>query len=143
MKKTTEQRFWEKVNKNPGCGCWEWIGGRSGVGYGIFMDGDGVLKGAHRVSFTMHKGDIPNGLDLDHLCRVRHCVNPAHLEPVTRRENINRGIVAEVHRARFAKITHCPSGHPYAGDNLTFGTKGDRRCKACGRIRTRARRAAK
>lgn len=77
-------------------GCWIWLGRINGFGYGELKCGERRLK-AHRVSYEHHVGPIPEGLDLDHLCRVRPCVNPEHLEPVTRSENIRRG-----HRARRA-----------------------------------------
>jgi hypothetical protein len=74
-------------------------------------------------------------LQIDHLCRVRHCVNPAHLEPVTPRVNARRGFGAS---GRNARKTHCPAGHPYAGDNLyRYPITGDRHCRACGREQKR------
>lgn len=81
-------------------GCWLWTGATSPQGYGRFNAGlreDARNVLAHRWSYEHHVGPIPDGLDLDHLCRVRHCVNPEHLEPVTRQENVQRG-----HRARSA-----------------------------------------
>lgn len=82
---------------------------------------------AHRWSYEFHVGPIPEGLDLDHLCRNRGCVNPDHLEPVTREENIRRA---------FATVTHCPSGHPYSDEN-TYVRPGTvhRKCRACARQR--------
>jgi transcriptional regulator with XRE-family HTH domain len=77
-------------------GCWIWLGRINGFGYGEIKCGERRLK-AHRVSYEHHVGPIPEGLDLDHLCRVRPCVNPEHLEPVTRSENVRRG-----HQARRA-----------------------------------------
>lgn len=96
-------RFWSRVEKVPD-GCWLWRGGRTKNGYGVF----GLLNHtflAHRVAYTMTKGAIPLGLQIDHLCRVRHCVNPGHLEPVTCSENLCRG---ETGRKKQAT---CNKGH--------------------------------
>lgn len=94
------------------------------------------VVGAHRVVYEELVGPIPDGLMLDHLCRVRHCVNPEHLEPVTNRENVLRG---EGHSAKAARATHCLKGHPYAGENLRILSNGWRRCRACHRERERIR----
>lgn len=131
-------RFEAKFIPEPNSGCWLWTAATTGHGYGLIHAG-GRLQYAHRISYEMHNGPIPPGLDIDHLCRVRCCVNPDHLEPVTRKENINRGIVADVHRARHALTTHCPRGHQYDAENTYFnGTS--RCCRACGRDRARRRR---
>jgi len=130
------ERFWSKVDKNgpvpayrPDLGqCWVWTAGTS-KGYGKFWDGR--RSQAHRFSYEMHRGAIPDGLDLDHLCRVRNCVNPDHLEPVTRAENIRRGETGKLVGARQRAKTHCPRGHPYSGPNLFVETSGARACKAC------------
>src|SRR3954469_2333783 len=122
------ERFELKVERPDGIeGCWLWVGCVLSSGYGQFWDGERKV-GAHRWSYEHFVGPIPYGLELDHLCRVRNCVNPAHLEPVTRAENHRRGISDEVHRARFLAKTHCPSGHPYSGDNLFFSNTGARKC---------------
>ena len=81
---------------------------------------------AHRVAYEIIKGKIPDGLDLDHLCRNKVCVNPDHLEAVTRRENLMRGNTII---AKEVKQTHCKRGHPLSGNNLYF--YGFRRCKKC------------
>ena len=81
------ERFWSKVDKTDTC--WNWIAGRSN-GYGMIQINK-KHKYAHRVSYEIFKGDIPEGLELDHLCRNRKCVNPDHLEAVSSRENTMRG----------------------------------------------------
>lgn len=93
---------------------------------------------AHRVAYELFVAEIPEGFDLDHLCRNRGCVNPDHLEPVTRRENLLRG---ETIPARNARITHCPQGHPYDAENTRIRPCGRRRCAACNREAARRWRA--
>lgn len=87
------KRFFDKVQINDETGCWEWTGGKTHNGYGTFKPFSTTFN-AYLVSYVMFVGPMPAGLELDHLCRVRHCVNPDHLEPVTRHENMRRGIVA-------------------------------------------------
>lgn len=82
---------------------------------------------AHRASYEMFVGPIPEGLHLDHLCRVTLCVRPGHLEPVTLRENTLRGRAGDYQRAK----THCPSGHEYTEENMFNSPKGHRICKPC------------
>ena len=108
------ERFLDKISPEPNSGCWLWDASLDGKGYGQFMvpqDGVRKLKRAHRISYEMYKGPIPEGLDLDHLCRVPSCVNPDHLEPVTRGENLRRGNMRE-NNGLMAKA-HCPNGHEY------------------------------
>ena len=139
--------FWENVT--PGAAddeCWLWSGTVSADGYGRFsMSADGGRQrrlAAHRVAYELEVGPIPEGLTLDHVrargCVHRHCVNPAHLEPVTGRENILRG---DTFQARNAAKTHCPQGHPYSGENLR-SYNGTRYCLTCKREATRRYRAA-
>lgn len=143
---TEEERFWPKVNKDgpipeyaPHLGpCWVWAAHRSPDGYGTFTS-DGTSRNAHRVSYQMLIGDIPAGLQLDHLCRVRHCVNPAHLEPVTCRENLMRGDTA----AARIFATVCHRGHPFDERNTRIRSNGRRRCRICERDRMRAQRATR
>jgi hypothetical protein len=135
------ERFWPKVNKNgpvpphaPELGpCWLWLGYcRDGEGRYPWMYFEGRPLAAYRVAYILLVGPIPEGLQLDHLCRVPPCVNPAHLEPVTQQENIRR---------QCAAITHCPKMHEYTPENTAF-YDGKRRCRECTRINSaRARRS--
>lgn len=120
-------RFWAKVDKSGEC--WLWVGSVSVYGYGQFSAGRGVNKRAHRVAYEHEFGAIPNGLVLDHLCRVRHCVNPAHLEAVTSKENILRGVGAT---AMNAAKKLCKEGHEFD----STGSKGERRCTKCDNAKT-------
>ena len=129
---TAEARFWMKVNKIE-TGCWEWTGAKFRDGYGLFYVASHGNIGAHRFSYRLAYGDIPEGLQLDHLCRVRHCVRPDHLEPVTVQENIRRGMAGKLNHYQKTK-THCPQGHPYDTQNTLF-YKGTRRCRECSRVR--------
>lgn len=84
-------------------GCWLWAGARDSSGYSCVVI-DGHTVGAHRAMFRLHRGPIPKGTELDHRCRVRHCVNPEHLEPVTRAENTQRGHTAKLTAAQVVEI---------------------------------------
>jgi hypothetical protein len=118
--------------------CWLWTVGADrhrpgGHGYGIFgLDGEQV--GAHRVAYDWLIGPIPDGHDLDHLCRVPPCCNPEHTEPVTHQENILRG---DSPSAQHARKTHCPQGHPFDEANTYRDPDGSRNCRACKRARRR------
>jgi HNH endonuclease len=120
-----EDRFWEKVEKNK-TDCWEWTAAKL-KGYGWFNIG-GKSVSAHRLSYEMLVGDIPEGLQLDHLCRNRGCVNPDHLEPVTPRVNTLRG---EALSAKRSRMTHCIRGHEFTEENTWVSKKNQRRCKKC------------
>lgn len=121
-------------------GCWPWQGRLYG-GYGHIRLGgaEGGATNAHRAMYELLVGPIPDGLQLDHLCRNRKCVNPEHLEPVTCKENLRRG---DTWQARNAAKTHCPAGHAYDAANTYIDGKGGRCCRACGRDKMRRRRAA-
>jgi hypothetical protein len=109
--------------------CWLWTGYVESNGYGR-VPFDGRSRWAHRVVYQLLVGEIPQGLELDHLCRNPRCVNPSHLEPVTHAENMRRSPIGapQFHRTK----THCPQGHPYAGDNLVL-FRGMRYCRECQR----------
>lgn len=126
------ERFWPQVSKGEPSACWFWTGTRYPNGYGKFHLGgkNGKGIGAHRFAYELLVGPIPDGLTLDHLCRNPPCVNPAHLEPVTQRENTLRGTGFI---ARQAAQTHCKRGHPLSGENLAIEGAGYRRCRACRR----------
>ena len=133
-------RFMSYVDRSPGT-CWLWTGSINRGGYGRFKAPAGRSVLAHRWAYERFIGPIPEGLELDHLCRVRHCVNPYHLEPVTTRENMMRG---DTFQSANARKTHCPQGHEYTPENTMWitnkpGYKG-RRCRICNRERGRKRR---
>lgn len=112
--------------------CWLWTGSVSGGdnrgdGYGRFLV-DGRFVAVHRWAYEQWVGPVPDGRELDHLCRVRRCCNPAHLEPVTRRENLVRGNTVV---ARQLARTHCAQGHPLDAENTYDYGDGKRRCRKC------------
>ena len=124
------ERFWSKVEIAES-GCWEWSGAVGSKGYGTFGAYDPVPSTlAHRIAFVRLVGPIEEGLQIDHLCRVRHCVNPIHLEPVTGQENVLRGDVSN--RGQ----THCKNGHEFTAENARVRpTRAgiSRTCRQCGR----------
>lgn len=131
-----ENRFWDKVDKRGPDECWNWLASVLDTGYGQFALGkkcDGGIS-AHRMMYQLTKGDIPQGLVIDHLCRNRKCVNPNHLEAVTQRENLMR---ADCLAARQMRRTHCPQGHEYTPENTRMNGKNGRMCRECGRALAR------
>lgn len=125
-------RFWSKVNKTNSC--WNWKGSQNGTGYGkVFLNKKYWY--VHRFSYELHIGKIPEGLVIDHLCRNRACANPEHLEAVTQKINIQKGLSGK-HTNHFNNFkTHCPQGHEYTKENTYFRKiKKNRRCKICTRL---------
>lgn len=108
-------------------GCWLWREHTTPVGYAQLTHQRKPLP-AHRVTYELAKGPIPEGLHVDHLCRVRHCINPDHLEAVTPRENILRG---EGRAALNARKTHCVNGHPFDEENTYVWRDKQRHCRIC------------
>lgn len=137
QRRPLEERFWPKVDRRGDDECWPWTGAKTSAGYGHIArggEGGGTVL-AHRVSYELARGPIPDGLVLDHLCRRRDCVNPAHLEPVTFGENCMRGTgIAPQNAAR----TECRNGHPLTPDNVRIAPNGHRVCRACARGRLAA-----
>ena len=134
------ERFFEKVVFTDTC--WLWTSTTTPLGYSRFsFEGKSVY--AHRWVYEFCVAYIEDGLTIDHLCRVRHCVNPNHLEVVSQRENIMRS--PDQISANNARKTHCKRGHPFSGTNLIIGSNGKGRtkriCRICESIRYRARRA--
>ena len=127
--KSPLERFLAKIEVQPS-GCWLWIGAKTGNGYGQLSIGGrrangGRLVYAHRFAYEMWVGPIPEGKELDHLCRNRACQNPDHLEPVTRQENARRGDTGH-----WVRSDYCLRGHPLFGDNV-YAHDMARHCKTC------------
>ena len=129
MDAPAEARFLDKVAAESKDNCWIWVGAISGSGYGTFSL-YGRKWNVHRLSYLHFVGPVPDGLQLDHLCRVRACVNPSHLEPVTQQENARRGL--------FASRAHCQNGHEYTEANTYRSKRGRRYCRTCNRLRNSA-----
>lgn len=143
---SVEERFWAKVNKDgsipahrPDLGaCWIWTAGKDREGYGRLAI-DRVAVAAHVVAYRLLIGEIPERLELDHLCRNRGCVRPHHLEPVTHQENVRRGAACYGDG-----LTECPNGHPLDESNAYQRTdNAGIKSRACRRERDRARRLAR
>ena len=126
-------RLSSKIRIESTSGCWLWTastrGPSSDFQYGQIRVGTQVLT-AHRVVYELVVGPVEDGMVLDHLCRNTLCVNPAHVEPVTQRVNVRRGVGTAAENAR---KTHCDRGHAMTGENLRILYNGKRCCRACHR----------
>lgn len=136
------EAFWSKAIPEPNSGCWLWTAGCTAAGYSRFL-----RKYGHRASYEALVGPIPEGLQIDHLCRERSCVNPAHLEPVTCRENVMRGMAPLINASLQLSKTHCPKGHEYTASN-TYVKKNQngnprRACRTCELVWAKAKYAGR
>jgi hypothetical protein len=122
---TLRERFDAKWLPEPNTGCWLWTASTNNGGYG-FIGVNRRVQMAHRVGYELYRGPIPDGMTLDHLCRVTCCVNPCHMEPVSMRANILRGHGVA---GKFARRTHCKNGHELSGDNVS--SRSDSRARVC------------
>jgi hypothetical protein len=144
IKLTLMSRFLGFVSPDPNSGCWLWTGCIQGGGYGVFDNGKDKTTLAHRVAYTLFRGLIPDGLQLDHKCRVRLCVNPWHLEAVTLQENLRRGlgnaaaIIAAASKRKGRGF--CPRGHVRDQANTYTDKRGRHACRACSREKAQERR---
>lgn len=151
QRRPIEDRFFERISPEPNSGCWLWLGQCDRKGYGrIGLGGrHGGNTGAHRLSLKIAGVNVPDDLFVCHRCDVPCCVNPDHLFVGTQHDNLvdmvrkGRHVNNSEHtRGRprpgiiFNAIkTHCKHGHPFSGDNLSIAPNGERRCRACWRMR--------
>lgn len=135
-----DSRIMRRVLVDVDTGCWLWTGALNLWGYGVIGDGTREDNNSlvHRAAYEEFVGPIPDGLDLDHLCRNRMCCNPDHLEPVTRAENVARG---DRSTGWADELKTCKRGHPWVEENTRRSAK-QRHCRTCERARKRGNRAA-
>ena len=129
---TLRARLTHRITEDPVTGCWLWRGAAGKNGYGRMSIGGNVVRFAHRIAYELYRGPIPPTKELDHLCRNHGCVNPWHLQPVTRRENLLRG---DTFASRHAATTACPKGHPYDEVNTLRDALNRRFCRTCRKAR--------
>ena len=134
------ERIEQKLERLPFSGCWVYMGALNQSGYGwvgVGSRAQGVDR-AHRIMYRHYVGPIPGGKELDHVCRVRSCCNPAHLEAVTRAENCRRGEGGKATGARNKAKTHCPQGHEFTEANTyRYVVRGKYECRGCKICRSR------
>jgi hypothetical protein len=131
------ERWESKVEPEPNTGCWLWVGHIQPNGYGTIRTGSllsdsRAMSYAHRVAYKLLVGPVPVGLQVDHLCRVRQCVNPAHLEPVSPAVNTGRGSSPSTRTAREGR---CQRGHDLTAENIKVRSNGKRSCRRCINLR--------
>lgn len=131
-----EDRLWLNVDRRGPGECWPWTGSLED-GYGRLRVASGKRMPAHRFAWTLVNGPVPDGMVMDHLCRNRACCNPAHVEPVSNRENLMRG---DTHAARNSAKTRCIRGHDFTEENTYVDPLGRRCCKSCQSARRSERR---
>lgn len=133
-------RFWAKVARAAGSGCWEWLASVNvRDGYGQYRI-KGKTRRAHIVAYELVVGRVPLGLVLDHICRNRRCVNPAHLDPVTLGENTRRGMSPT---AIASRTNRCLRGHAFTDGNTIKRANGKRECRTCDNVGQRRRHQAR
>ena len=133
MRPAVRERVLSRLLIDPGSDCLLWAGSRNTNGYGQVRDGVRNTV-VHRLMYEWFAGPVPAGAELDHLCRVRHCANVAHLEPVSHQENVRRGVSPA---AEAAVKTHCVNDHEFTEANTYIDRKGHRYCRPCRAARMR------
>lgn len=129
------EKFMEKVDRNHPSGCWQWTGSKDSWGYGqiriVSSSGGSKIRGAHRISFELFKGEIPDGYFVCHTCDNPRCVNPDHLFLGTQTDNMQDRL--RKGRNPFANKTHCKNGHEFTEEN-TIHYKSGRSCRTCSKV---------
>jgi len=124
------KRFYSKIKFNEETWCWDWVGTTLQRGYGHFKLKRKIWR-SHRLSYLIHKGDLIEGLTLNHLCRNRKCCNPDHLEQITSKENI---LCGESFSAVNKRKTHCKRGHEFTEENTINLSRNRRECRKCRKL---------